>query len=227
MGRRSFLKLIGLGAGAALVKPSLLFGNEQTELAVPDQGLAKSWVVYSGSGIGCGLAAVMAQEFVVSPVFQPGDDPHEVFYRAATELRERLGQVTLARTLEVPKMHRRGIEVVTTVFMPIHARTKHCWASKSEADRLKDEDYQGFDVVADCSIDVKGYGFRGREERGAKYGAGWKPPEGTEVYSETGEYPMEMLGDLDLGHLMAIDRKLFAGDAKMQKRVGQIVLASR
>tara|TARA_Y100000310_G_scaffold164863_2_gene164614 strand:+ start:7848 stop:8501 length:654 start_codon:yes stop_codon:yes gene_type:complete len=215
--------MLGIGAGAAMVKPDLLFGVEPG-IAVPSKGLAKSWVVYSGSGIGCGQAAVMAQEFVVSPTFDAGLDPHEVFYTAALELQRILGEVTLARTLAVPEVHRPGIEVVTTVFMPIHARTKHCWATAAESARLTDEDFKGFDVVADCAIEVKGFGTRLREERGNRYGsASWRPK--GEVFSESGEYPMEMLGDLDLGHLMSIDSKLFAGDTALKKRLGGIVLA--
>ena len=87
-------------------------------------------------------------------------------------------------------------------------------------------DGEGFDVVADCAIEVKGYGVRGREERGRPYGAGWEPSADTKVFSKTGEYPMEMLGNLDLGHLMSIDAKMYAGDARMATKLGNILLAT-
>ncbi len=222
--------MLGLGTGAALVKPDLLFGvgGDAAELAVPSTGLAKSWVVYPGRSLGCnaGALSVFAQEHVVSPQFLPGVDPHEIFYKAALELQQRLGQVMIDRLLEVPEPLRRNVEVVTSIFMPIHARTKHCWATSEESKGLRDEDFKGFDVVADCAIEVKGYGVRGREERGRPYGAGWEPSADTKVFSKTGEYPMEMLGNLDLGHLMSIDAKMYAGDARMATKLGNILLAT-
>ena len=216
--------MLGLGAGAVLVKPTLLLGAEAEGIVLPAKGLAKSWVVYPGREIGCMGMAPLAREYVISPTFTPGVDPHEVFYKASLELQRRLGEETLARLMDVPEPLRQHVEVVTSVFMPIHARTKHCWATAEEAARLTDEDFEGFDVVADCAIEVKGYGVRGREEREALYGAGWTPPKTAEVFSTTGEYPVEMPSNLDLGHLMSIDAKLFAGDASMQKRLGRITL---
>jgi len=229
MERRTFLKMLGIGAGT-LVAPTFLLGSRETQVAevaeVSSGGLAKSWVIVPPRGIGGGQAAMMAQEFVITPVFTPGVNPHEVFYKAALELQRQIGEVTLNRLMEVPEVRRRNVEVVTTVFQPIHARSKGCWEPSHVLEGWTDEDWQGFDVVADCAIEVKGYGIRGREERGENYGHGWTPPKSFEVYSTTGEYPMELPTELDLGHLMALDRKFFGGDPKVTGRLKHLRLVA-
>jgi hypothetical protein len=224
MKRRSFLKLLGIGAGAAMVNPTSLLGTAEAGLRTPG-GLAKSWVVYPNRNLGCGFSqvAVTAEEFVIRPKFVKGVDPHDVFYRAALELRRRIGKATLDRLNAVPEIHRQRVEVVTSIFMPIHTRTKGCFEDTS---RWTDEEFQGFDVVADCSIDIKGSGVGFREERGAHYGLGWKPPKGVEVYSETGEYPMELPSELDLGHMMTLERDFWNHKAKTRERINKVVLLS-
>lgn len=225
MERRTFLKMLGLGAGA-LVTPKFLLGSAEAAVEAPVSGLAKSWVVMAPNGIGAGASAVLAEEFVITPEFAPGVNPHEVFYKAALELQKRLGRETMAKLMEVPEWGRRYVEVVTTVFQPIHARSRGCWEDPEVTDKWTDEDWQGFDVVADCAIEVKGYGFRGREERGANYGHGWTPPAGQQVYSTAGEYPMELPSNLDLGHLMSIDRKFFGGDLQTANRLKHLRLVT-
>lgn len=222
--RRSFLKLMGLGAGA-LVKPSLLLGSTVQPLG--PSGLATNWVVYPDRSLGKGFGAkaLMAREFVVSPTFPKNANPHEVFYKAALELRRQVGEETLRRLLKVPEPFRDNVAVVTDVLMPIHTRGKHVWTSGAALSQLTDEDYVGFEVVADCVISIKGWGVRQRGDISKRFKE-WQPDPGVGVYSRTGEYPMELPSKIDLGHLMHIDSTVLA-DAGLQRRLGQILVGRR
>jgi hypothetical protein len=184
--RRTFLKLMGLGVGAAVVAPKVVLGVE------PSGELARHWVGYPSRKLGCGFGsmALNAQEYIVRPEFEKDTNPHEAFLKASIELQRILGEVAHQRLLEVPEPLRRNVELVTSVLMPVHARAV---------------DGPGFEVVADCAIQVRGYGsIRNKEDRDEwrGFGSSWTPPD-MEVYSKTGEYPVEIPSNLDIGYLMS------------------------
>lgn len=229
MERRSFLKLLGV-VGTTLMQPTLVLGEFSGEVLPPppngvDPRLTRNWVVYPNRKLGghFGSMAYHAEEFAISPKFHPKSDPHEVFFKSALELQRRIGEATLSRLSEVPEVLRPHVEVVTHIVEPIHCRTKHCWDLSHP-----EEPEVGFDVVADLTIEVKGWGMsidpRRRQVALQGYGKGWHPSPDLKVYSQYGEYPMEMPTHLDLGHMMRLSSQFQARDRDLLRRISRISL---
>lgn len=218
--RRTFLKLMGLGAGV-LVTPKVVLGSSvgqpQTALWTPSLGLAQHWVGYPHRELGCGFGfrAYRAREYVIRPQFERGVSPQEVFFKASLELQKRLGEETLKcatgeSSLEhLGKMwveefrghYTRPVEyqtVVTSVMAPIYARSI---------------EGPGFEVVADCTIEVLN---------------SWDPPESTwsppdmDVYSPNGEYPVELPSHFDMNHMMMTAEAWHKQDDGLLRRLAHI-----
>lgn len=230
--RRSFMQMLGLG-GMALAaqssQPIPLFGTDEArepELVLPKADLLRGHVVvqrkgltervpkndpahdrYRGEGVrvvarmtrtqvpgGGQFSELRQHQLFVKGEFPEGTDPHVVYYKASHDLREQFAKLSRKRLMEVPAELRAGAVLVTVVETPIVATARHTWEDYS---RLKNQDdqFRGFDVVAH---------FR----QGVRYST-----EGLDtfnVYSEQGEYPIDVPSELDMGMLMKMDREVLA-----------------
>lgn len=227
------MQMLGLGGMALAVQssqPIPLFGTDEAkepELVVPQADLLKGHVVvqkkglteripaddpvhqrYGGPNSGVRAVARMTRtqvpgggrfselrphQLFVKGEFPEGTDPHVIYYKASHDLREQFARLSRERLMEVPAELRAGAVLVTVVETPIIATHRQNWRYGDEGERV-----QGFDVVAH---------FR----QGIRYST-----EGLDtfnVYSEQGEYPIDVPSELDMGMLMKMDREVLADGA--------------
>jgi hypothetical protein len=220
--------MLGIGGMALAVessKPIPLFGSDDaapSDLVIPDRNLLKGHVVVQKKGLteripkddpvwkkygsgggyrpvaritrtqvpgGGRFSDLREHRLFVKGEFPQDVDPHVVYYKASHELREKFAKLSRERLREVPPELRAGATLVTVVEAPIMATSRFEW-NAHHIDRQR-----GFDVVAF---------FR----QGVRYST-----EGLDtfnVYSEQGEYPIEVPTDIDMGILMKMDRQVLA-----------------
>jgi len=122
-------------------------------------------------------------------------DPHLVFYEAAMKMRERFKTTSLELLTSFPKGYKSqgGVRLVTVVDNPIFA---------GAAATREDERASGFTLEADFTQ------YLVADQYSSDLGE-WVPqeinPNGWEVYSEFGEFPIEIPSKIDMDQLLAID----------------------
>jgi hypothetical protein len=229
--RRGFLQMLGLGGMALAIearKPIPLFGSDEEEAIVtPEPTLLKGHVVVAKKGIteripkddpvwnkygpnsgvvpvarltrsqvpgGGELRSLQEHKLHIAAEIPPGADPHVVYYRAANDLRDQFMRLSRQKLLDLDPELRRGAVIVTVVESPILATSRHTW-EEAHRDRWKGQRVSGFDVTA--------Y-FR----QGIRYST--KGLDTFNIYSEQGEYPIDVPKDIDLALLMKMDREVLS-----------------
>ena len=215
--RRSFMQMLGLGGMALAVDASApipLFGSdESSSLIIPDVSLLKGHVVVQRKGLteripasdpihsrygpyggykavarltktqvpgGGPLSSLREHRLMLPGDVLDGADPHVVYYQSSHELRKRFVEISRARLLEVPPELRSAATLVTVVESPILAIPR--------PDR-------GFDVYAYFRQGVR-YSTAGLDT--------------FNIYSETGEFPIDVPRGIDLELLMKMDREILS-----------------
>lgn len=130
-----------------------------------------------------------------------GADLHEAFYRGATWMRNSFAKQSQQRLLEIPQAQRPAYRLVTLVDTPVFASAVE--PSTSGADRA---------FMLEISYTPYTASFEEIELNG------W------EVYSENGEYPVEVPTSIDLELLMSMDRKVVAGETTSGNMRGTLIL---
>jgi len=129
-------------------------------------------------------------------------DPHIAFYKASMQMRENFKQDSLKMLARVPEVLRREAQIVTVVDNPIFmGALDSTWSPNKDAD--------GFTVEADYTQ----YVIHGDVD-----------PNGWEVYSELGEFPIEVPSKIDMDMLLVLDAKVFNGDLKLPRGANRIIV---
>lgn len=133
---------------------------------------------------------------VVDIFLEDGMDPHLTFYKGAMQMRESIKQAGLDQLKQVPERQRQflNLQLVTLVDNPIFAGPL-----SFESDR------EGFSI----EVDYTQYLISGTLN-----------PNGWEVYSETGEYPIDVPSNIDFEQLLALDTQVHKGELNLSS--GQI-----
>lgn len=120
------------------------------------------------------------------------EEAHAAFYKGAQELRERFKKESLKILEQVPAALRQNAQIVTLVSNAIYADVlyEHQFAAS-----IHGKLHPGFMLRAEWSQ----YVVTGNVEKN-----GWQ------VYSETGEYPIEIPSSLDMEFLLRMDKTMIA-----------------
>jgi hypothetical protein len=179
MQRRNFLQLLGLG-GLSLAAHIPVFGQQGRESTIwtPEQKahLSGGHLVYvrkSGRRV---LNFHEDSRVAVSVVLGEGEDPSLAFYHAARNIQEDFRQKAIREFAAMSEWERKGKQIVTFVDNPIFVGT------------LPDPAQYGFTVEVDY------------EQRLAYPGE--LNPRGFELYSETGECPIEIPTGIDFDRVL-------------------------
>lgn len=209
-------------------KPIPLFGSDDEEAIVtPDTNLLSGHVVVQKKGIteripkddpvlqkygpnsstvpvarmtrtqvpgGGELRSLETHKLHIAAQIPPDADPHVVYYRAANDLREQFMRLSRQKLLDLSPELRRGAFIVTVVESPILATSRHTWEDEHR-EQWKNKRVSGFDVTA--------Y-FR----QGIRYST--KGLDTFNIYSEQGEYPIDVPKDIDIALLMKMDREVLS-----------------
>lgn len=144
----------------------------------------------------------------VKVLLEKGDDPHEAFYRAAMKMRDEFATQSRRRFAQVPEPRRPYSLLVTLVDTPIFA------GPLTTPGPYEPEDAErGFyleisytpHLVENGDLELNGWG----------------------IYSENGEYPIEVPTDVDFDRLLTLDRLVLAGDADPLRFAGKLISAAQ
>ena len=142
------------------------------------------------------------QRQMVEVLVSDAVDPHVAFYRASMQMRENFKQESLKMLARVPQVLRHEAQIVTVVDNPIFmGALESVWS--------ENEDSDGFTVEADYTQ----YVIHGDVD-----------PNGWDVYSELGEFPIEVPSKIDMDRLLMLDRNFFNGDLKLPRGANRIIL---
>jgi len=252
MDRRTFLQMLGIGGAAQMLTPTVpLFSGRESALWTPEhtsltashlvltrpaqtpwQRAAtplgadprvlrvnrKSWPSVGGrqlhpvddGGFWWDHVWVPPSDHPAVPPNVPGiqvvlrdsDDPHEAFYRAATWVRDAFAKQSQRRLLEVPQAERPAQQLVTLVDTPIFAGPE-----------AVPEGHEG-DRAFRIEISYTPHLVR----------TGEMEMNGWEIYSENGEYPIEIPKDIDFDRLLRVDRRVLTGETDASRMRGRLVL---
>ena len=243
--RRGFLQMLGIGGMAVAIearKPIPLFGSDDEEaLVTPSTSLLKGHVIVQKKGIteripkddpvfqrygpnsgvvpvaritrsqvpgGGELRSLETHKLFIEGAIPEGADPHVVYYRAANQMRDQFMKLSRQKILELPPELRAGAILVTVVESPIMASSRHTWENEERWSKK----VNGFDVSA--------Y-FR----QGVRYNT--KDLETFNIYSEQGEYPIDVPRGIDMSMLMKMDKEvlsdstLLVGDPRRWRQSGR------
>lgn len=140
--------------------------------------------------------------YPVSVEYGEGHDPHHAYYLAAMEMRSRFAEDSRRRLLDVPEFRRPHSTLVTLVDTPIFASAL---PQDSGSDLLLAEiSYTPYVIDANEELD----------------------PNGWEVYSENGEYPIEVPTEVDMDRLLHVDTQVFTGKLNPREWRGKIITPS-
>lgn len=138
--------------------------------------------------------------------FKQGQDPHDAFYRAAMKMREDFSKESQRRLLEVPEYRRPHSTLVTLVDTPIFAGP----VSFSELPIAPGKNQ----LIAQISYTpyVVDLTYEELELNG------W------EVYSESGQYPIEVPTDVDMEKLFSLDQHIIRGQRAPSSLGGSLLI---
>lgn len=244
--RRGFLNLLGIGGIGLAVgdRPALaLFGSDDApkDLIVPDHNLVGGhYVVYPkrfiervppSERVASHYGTVVARltkhteptkpfirregRFQVRPRTPEGaliTEGHTAYYTAAMEIREKFAAFSRETLAEVDPEIRPMLTLVTIADAPIHARPVGVWGDDSWSMKMDRpvQDERGFDVIAH---------FR----QFAVIGAQRNEVDTFQMYSETGEFPLQVPRDVEMGMLLRMDREVVAAGANTPDRVNTLL----
>ena len=132
----------------------------------------------------------------ITVLIPEGRDPHLAFYQASMKMRDDFKASSAKMLQRVPVPIRPHAQIVTIVDNPIYAGP------------VDERIGEGFTVEADYDQYVV---------NGDIDANGW------EVYSEFGEFPIEVPGKIDMDMLLVLDAKVFNGDLKIPNGARRIL----
>jgi hypothetical protein len=162
----------------------------------------KAWPVLGGQPL------VASDDDVTIPsikvLLSEHQDPHEAFYKAAMKMQRGFAEQSRRMLLATPEYLKRFSSLVTLVDTPIFA------GSLLTSGRYKPEERErGFYLEISYTPHVV-------QSRDLELN-GW------EVYSESGEYPIEIPTDVDFDRLLALDRLVVERKADPLRFAGRLV----
>lgn len=220
LNRRGFLQLLGLGGLGVASGVVPLFGSDSAPgLITPDAGVISghlvvqrksitekipeddpTWDKYKNSAYrpvarltrtqvpgGGKLESLDRHEMRIEPRFPDGTDPHAVYYKASHELRARIAALSQKTLDDLPWELRGGATLVTVVETPIIANPRPD---------------KGFDVVAYFRQGIV-YRTDGLDT--------------FNIYSKTGEYPIEVPHGIRMSMLMKLDRQVLSDSTLLHR----------
>lgn len=131
--------------------------------------------------------------------FDEGQDPHHAFYRAAMKMREDFARESQRRLLEIPEWRRPRSTLVTLVDTPIFAGAMPGGPGKEHL--LCEISYTPHVIDSSDQFEANGW----------------------EVYSENGEYPIEVPTEIDMDRLLTVETRIFTGKLNPLELRGKIV----
>lgn len=238
MERRTFLQMLGTGVislATGEARPVPLFSERDSALWTPqsvdltrshlvltrpaatplgaDPGvlrLHRRWPVFGGvvlypvdeprTGASWGLPDASYWHNIpdVKIVLDDGEDPHEAFYKGAMKMREDFAVQSRRRLLAEPEPLRPHQQLVTLVDAPIFAGA----LETDERGFYLEISYTPYVVRAGGDVELNGW----------------------EVYSENGQYPVEVPSYIDMDHLLRIDRRVVTGEQPRRRLGGRLIL---
>jgi len=235
MRRRDFLQMLGIGGATLTAGPIVpLFSGKDSKIWTPEHTRltsshivltrppnkpwkvtpAKSTLNWKAFGVGArkmtkfqwpstGRLTLCHMDQNVNPQpirveYADGHDPHHAYYRAAMKMRESFSKFSRNRLLEVPEYRRRFSTLVTLVDTPIFVSTI---PMKDKEQLLCEISYTPYVIDADDELDLNGW----------------------EVYSENGEYPIEVPTKIDMDRLLSLDYRIVRGETALS-RFGGVLL---
>lgn len=135
----------------------------------------------------------------VKVLLHPEQDPHEAFYKAATEMRRSFSEQSLQRFAGIPEWKRRDAVLITLVDTEIFAGS----LETSDEGFYLEVSYTPYHVSSPDleSLNLNGWG----------------------VYSENGEYPIEVPSEIDMDRLLSVDCRIVCGEMTTSTLGGVLV----
>ena len=134
----------------------------------------------------------------IEVVLSDGDDPHQAFYKVAMEMRNRFAAQSRTRLENIPALRRPYTSLVTLVDTEIFAGV----LARDERGFQLEISYTPYVVDAGHHLNLNGWG----------------------VYSENGEYPIEIPTNIDMDYLFSLDTGILKGDRPLSTFGGRILL---
>ena len=234
--RRQFLQMLGVGGTSLLVTTTAnaspivpLFSGKESKIWTPEHtSLTRSHLVLTRpkvvpttmtpvpGGISWGRKIIRAswpkiggrrlyhtdEEHCVPSVtvqLADGGDAHEAFYKAAMQMRSDFAKQSQERLLKVPPYKRSDAMLVTLVDTDIFAAALY--------------ETRGFRVEISYTPYILG-----------QLGSGGLELNGWEIYSENGEYPIEIPSGIDMDRLFSLDQRIAKGEMAVSKFGGRILI---
>ena len=141
------------------------------------------------------LGAPSLEKNVPGVSFKVENDPHHAFYKASMQMRDRFAKQSHARLMAIPEWQRPHTTLVTLVDTDI-------FVSNGIGETLRVEiSYTPHTISMAEELELNGW----------------------EIYSENGEYPVEIPTDIDMHHLMQVDTDIFTGKLNALQLRGKII----
>jgi hypothetical protein len=219
MKRRDFLQMLGIGGATLAVSTTAaaspivpLFSGKESKIWTSEHtSLTRSHLVLVRprdnpfsfpTTSGMLLAPTDEDQDIpsVKVLLNPGQDPHGAFYKAATEMRRSFAEASMRRFAAVPEWKRQGAVLVTLVDTEIFAGPL-------------DTGDEGFTL----EISYTPYHLSGPDFETLSLNE-W------EVYSENGEYPIEVPTEIDMDRLLRVETEIFTGKSKFSTLGGKVLV---
>jgi hypothetical protein len=219
MKRRDFLQMLGIGGATLAVSTTAaaspivpLFSGKESKIWTPEHAsLTRNHLVLVrppedpfNFPATDGMLLAPTDEALNIPavrvLLNPGQDPHGAFYKAAIEMRRAFSEESLRRFAAVPKWKRQGAVLVTLVDTEIFVGP------------LETNDDGFYLEISYTPYHVSGPDFETLNLNG------WG------VYSENGEYPIEVPTEIDMDRLLHVDTEIFTGKTNLLELQGKIIV---
>lgn len=129
-----------------------------------------------------------------------GQDPHHAFYKGAMGLRDAFAEQSRRRLLDIREHLRPYKTLVTLVDTPIFAGAFP--VSDTQEGLQIDLSYVAHVIDADAELELNEW----------------------EVYSENGEYPIEVPSDIDMERLLRLDQRIVRGETAPSMFGGKLLI---
>lgn len=158
--------------------------------------------------------------FQVRPQLPDGSnvqDAHAAFYLASNDIRERFARFSRDTLAELDAELRPMTTLVTIVDAPVHARPVGVYGFDSAEMGLRRDEYRKADE------DLKGFDVCCAFRQFAVVGATRRELESFQLYSDRGEFPLQVPRDVEMGMLIRMDKEVIASGEVMPARVADLL----
>lgn len=220
MQRRDFLQMLGIGGAALAVSPTVvpLFSGKDSKIWTPEHtSLTRSHIVLvrprhdswkwptAETTDGAPTLLRHLDGWGENPPtarveFDEGQDPHHAFYRAAMRMREDFAKESQRRLMALPEWRRPHSILVTLVDTPIFAGAMPSGPGKEQL--LAEISYTPYVIDTTAEFNANGWG----------------------VYSENGEYPIEVPSQIDMDQLLSLDYRIVRGETTLSRFGGKLLI---